>query len=295
MGFGEESPKQQGKELREVLRQIAEGHETAIDVVNEVMGEGDDATPIKTLVIRQRRVNPEPPMLPVKDRSPKREHEFYDVPGFVNYLGRYGDENTVVLADPASETVFAVLNERAFDGFEVVTFKPQVHPLAAPWLEMLDRVTPIRSFVDFLVGNKRQIVAPDARDLVMTLQQVKMSRQVELFQGMGKHSVNGLKVTMDIAGESKGTTLELPDELTINVPLYVGHTACQDIIIDLMVDGNEKLGVVVVMKSADMATSRVAAFELFTRVISEALTEQKIVVGLGTPRHGSWATLPVRQ
>jgi hypothetical protein len=188
--------------------------------------------------------------------------------------------------------VYAVLNERAPDGFEVVSFRPQVHPLFEPWLEVLDTAMPIRQFVDFLIGNRRQVIYPDAKALVMDLAQVKLSRNVELMQGFGKHSINGIKITTDIAGEAKGVSIELPDTITINVPLYVAQTY-QDVDIDLVIDGTEKTGVMVTLKSADAATSRVGAFEQFVRDMKESLGET-YTIGLGTPKHGTWATLPAR-
>lgn len=285
--------KQEGRAIRELLRTITEGSETAFDVAREIIGEGAEARPVTTVVLRQRRVNPEPAELAVKDRSPRRMHRFYQVDGFCDYLSRYGQsECVVVFADPSEETVHAVLDEKSAEGFECVTFTPQVHPLAEPWLAALENPMPIRSFVDFLIANRRQVVVPDAKSLVMTLQQVKMSKQVELWQGQGKGSVNGIKVSTEIAGEQKGVIVDIPDTLTVSVPLYVGQ-ACQDIDFDLIVDGSEKTGVIVSVKSSDVATSRVAAFEQFVATMREKLTTG-FTVGLGCPCWADWKTLPQR-
>jgi hypothetical protein len=290
----EETQRQQGKALHELLRNIVEGQETAFDVVEDLTEQNGAGGPTIRLAVGQRRLNPEPPELPVKDRSPRRMHEFFEAAGFCRYLTKYGSDHTVILADAAAETVTAVLDETAGEGFELVTFRPQLHPRFAPWLAMLKATAaeglPIKRFVEFVVAQRRDVYDPEPQALILMLQQVRLSRQVEIFQGIGKHSLNGITVVTDIgAGKTQNDLVELPDSLTIDVPLYLDLDTSH-LAMDLILSGDED-GVAVRVVSSDLAVARVDAFTRFLNIIRESLDEQRFTVSLGKPRHEDWSTL----
>jgi hypothetical protein len=162
--------------VKDVLRNIPTGNETVFDLAREVGGDGKEPKTVLTVV--NRRVNPEPPPQPVKSPSPRRQHEFYDVAGFVAYLAKYGSGTTVVQADPQSETVTAIMDNAAKDGFEIITFRPQIHPIFKPWKDMVElgedeepeeKYKPIRQMVDFLSENRRAIMACHVPSRLLTI------------------------------------------------------------------------------------------------------------------------------
>jgi hypothetical protein len=293
----------EGSKIEELLRKIAEGNETALEVSQELLGEGGANGKKIVLVVQQRKVNPEPPSPAPKAPSPKRLHTFFDAGGFARYLGRFGGADTVILADPAAQSISAVLDEQSAVGFEVVRFEPLVHPLFVPWAKVLDLGSPgdedddggpssgsmpLARFVQFIVENRRQIVQPSGRDLGMTLQQVRMSKKVELQQGFGAKSVNGLMVETNITGAGPARTepVDLPDTIIIRAPLYVA-TPDREMEIDLSLSADERTGVMVRLVSGDVPVQRVEAFDAILKEIKEALGAT-MTVGMGKPNHGPW-------
>jgi hypothetical protein len=274
------------RSIKDLLRTVQAGNETAFDVVKDVLPDG---TPRTLLSVVQRQVNAEQPLPPVKAPSPKRAHVFHGIEGFIAYLKKFGSENTVVLADIGREIVSAVLDEKAANGFEVVFFIPKTHPLFEPWDDIIGQWQPLRSFVDFLTENRRAVSAPIGKDLVRILSQIKVSRKIDLSQGFGRSSINGVMVQMDIAGQSKESLVELPDEITINAPLYISVTAV-DLTLDLILDATEKDGVVIKVISSDLVQKRTDAFQEFVNQIEFDL-KATCTVGLGDVKNADWAVL----
>lgn len=273
--------------LDEVLRQTQRGRESIIDLAQETL---DDGTKKISLALGQRRLNPEPPPIPIKAPSPKRQHSFYDIAGFIAYLTKFGSENTVVLANPLEERISAILNENSSIGFEVVVFTPQVHPIFAPWNDLLvnGESLKIKEFVEFLANNRRSVASPNGRELLLTLSQIRMSKNVELWQGTGKHSLNGLKVETSIAGTNKTEPVELPDSIVIQSPIYLG-TDVVNIEIDLNLNGTIEHGVVVSLAAGDLIEKRA---ELFEKMLATAVEKlQKVTVAMGEPNTAPWEVL----
>lgn len=291
------------KTLKDLLRSVVPGQETAIDVSRELLGDdGKDGRRI-VLAVQQRRLNAEPTPDPIREPSPRRTHEFFDVDGFTQYLKKFGGESTVILADPIRQRVSAVLDERAERGFEVLVFSPLVHPLFAPWAKALgsseagpggpaSTQMPLKEFLRFVAENRRQIVAPEGRALALLLSQVRMSRKIELAQGFGAQCLNGLMVETAIQGQAgaRMEPVELPETLVVECPLYVA-TAARTMEIDLALEGDVDQGVLVTLSSGDLPVVRVAAFEEMLEIVRREVGDE-MTVGLGSPRHGDWRYLP---
>jgi hypothetical protein len=270
--------------IERLLRQVNPGNETAIDVVEKLL---EDGTKHVTLAVQQRKLNPEAPPAPVRAPSAKRIHFFYDTAGFAQYLAKYGTENTVVLADPNEEGMTAVLNESAVDGYENVLFKPQTHPLFAPWEELLDDggVVGIKDFVDFISRNRRAITNPHSRELMLLLSQVRMSREVELYVGDRNNSTNGILIKTNVQGNNASDYVDIPETITISVPIYVG-TAAVDMEIDLTVGGNEQRGVIVKLSTGDVLAKKAQLFDTMVADLRTALP--KATVTTGRVAYGTW-------
>ena len=274
------------KPLKQLLRDVQEGNETVFDVVKDIMSDG---TPKTVLTITNRRVNPEPPEQPKLAISPKRAHAFHDATSFMVYLAKYKTAHTVVLADAVNGWVSAVLDEGAEYGFEVLTFSPKEHPLFTPWLSMLSKWMPLRTAIDFLLDNRRCISDPDGKQLARDLSQIKISQKVERMQGLGTKSINGVMVETNIGGAKKASPMELPEDITINVPMYVG---CQpvDMTFDVSIDSHEEHGVLIRFSSPDINAKRAQQFDQFVRQIQTGLGSE-VVVGLGSIDHDDWKVL----
>jgi len=273
--------------LAKALREILPGQESAVEIARKVLGDGKDQV---TFVIRSE------PLPPIRVDSPPRAHEFHEVGGFADYLmRRYGAEggaDTVVLADIGSGTISAVLDEKATKGFEIVTFRPKAHPLITPWLQFLNDAQglEVRVLAEFVLANRRSIVEPDPRELVLLLGQVRASKNVTLEYGRGNLGVNGVMVETTIQGKSQTTPVSLPDMIRIRAPLFV-ETPEKTVEIDLLASAvGDATRIHVRGVSADLAVARVEAFDAFVAHIEK--TVPTAVVARGRPDHGRWEVVP---
>lgn len=267
--------------LHDILTSFKTGEETFL----EITGEPGD----RKLTITSRQMLPEEPREPLRSESPAVQHEFLAASGLADYLMKYGSADVVVFADPINETVYAVLNERADDGFEVVTMKPALHPLWAPWSGIAGKRIHLSTFTEFIDHNRRTIIAPEGRALRLLLAQVRACVKVEIQRGRGKHAVNGLVVTTEIQGVDKKEEVELPEEITIRTPLYI-DTSPLEIPLDLTIEADTS-GISVVVSSGTIADARVAAFQDMIEIIDKVAKEKTFTMTFGRPKHRPWEYL----
>ena len=234
----------------------------------------------------RRVLQPEQPVEPEIARAPARHHEFHDVEAFAAYIEREGTEgHCLVLADTDSREIIAVLDEGTEGDRESVHMKALVHPLFAPWAELLDKPIPVISFALFCMRHRRSILEPDGRELAMTMSQVKSSKTITTQTGVGKKSINGVVVELEIAGEKNSVPVELPEEITLTCPLFVG-TDPVDIELDVLVtEGRD--GIVVYLTAATVEELRIHAFEAMTA----KLKSTGHLVGMGRIRTRDWLTI----
>ena len=275
-----------GAKIADFIREVLPGNENAIELSRETL---DDGGKVTVIALQNRILQPEPPTEPELARSPKRAHVLHDAEGLVAYLKKYKSADTVILADSVSEVVTAVIDEKAVTGFELVTFKPQQHPLFTPWLAMLGRWMPLRQAVDFLLDNRRVVTEPDGRQLARDLSQIKISKKVEMMQGLGTKSINGIMIETNINGQKGANPLELPEEITIDVPMFIG---CQAIplIFDVSIESSQEHGVQIRMSSPDIRSKATEQFEQFIRAIQAGLGGD-CTVALGSAGHQDWKVL----
>jgi hypothetical protein len=279
-------------DIADLLRSAVEGDETILDVIRDVRpaadGEGDHLIPRATVAISRRKLNPEPPPEPIRLPSPRRAHVFHDAPGFAAYLNRFGTDETVILGDAAGLRFAAVLDETAAEGFEIVELALQPHPLIAPWLGILDRPIPIVALAAFIIQHRRAVAAPNPRELVLALSQVRGAATVEMHQGRGRDAVNGLIVSTTIAGKQTTEIVDLPDSIQLRAPLLIG-SADMDIDVDITLDfdvPNKRM--LATLTSADIAVRRIEAFHAVADELAGA-RDGKVTIGLGLINHAPWA------
>jgi hypothetical protein len=94
-------------------------------------------------------------------------------------------------------------------------------------------------------------------------------------------------VETKIQGKTAEAFVELPETLTIRLPLFVGEPE-SDIEIDLLV-GSQDTTIWVSASASGVLDAQLRAFSAMCDRIKEELTEA--VVGLGSVKHGSWKYL----
>jgi len=272
--------------IADFIREVPPGNENAIELSRETLEDGGKVT---VVALQNRILQPEDPTEPELARSPRRAHVLHDAEGLVAYLEKYKTDNTVILADAVAEVVTAIIDEKAAKGFELVTFRPQRHPLFTPWLNMLGAWMPLRKAIDFLLDNRRVIIEPDGKQLARDLSQIKVSKKVEMMQGVGTHSINGVMVETAIEGKKGTSPIELPDEITIEAPMYVGCQAVP-LIMDVSIESSTEHGVLIRMASPDILTKAGEQFDQFLRAIKAGLGGD-CTVALGSAGHQDWKVL----
>lgn len=267
-------------DVKEILETVPVGKRTVLDITG-----GADA---RKLTVEHRDLLPEEPRAPKRAESPRRGHEFLSAKSLANYLAAYGGSGTVVFADPVNEVIHAVLDENADEGFEILSMKPALHPLWAPWAALSGRSVGIKEFAGFVNQNRRSILTPDGRQLAAELSQVKANVSVEIEQGRGKSAVNGIIVKTQISGQTRTDVVELPDTITLRVPLYV-DTDPRAVEVDLCIEARPDGDISVLVSSGTVAEARVQAFEDMVKVIRAEVEEATFT--FGRPKHAGWQYL----
>lgn len=281
-----ESPKNPS-DLEVLLRRAEPGCETAFEVVREMTADADGAARTR-LTVERRQLQPEPAPEPRRATSPRRSHVFYDPAAFVAYLNRYGGADTLVMADPISRRVAAVLDECAGRGFETLALAPPLHPLYAPWADQFGRRVAIGAFAEFLLENRSVVNDPEPRALALTFRQITVAETTTIHRGAGARSINGVVCARTVKGQCDEQLLELPDRLTITLPLLACSLDNRSLIVDLTV-GVEDGHVYVVPTCAAAAVEMLEEFDGLVKGLK--LQHAGAVVGLGYVEHEPWDVL----
>lgn len=297
--MNEAERKNHADRIANLIRKPPEEMETIFDLVEAMTAAG---APLLRLVVERRRLQPEPPIPPIRAESQPRAHTFHDPATFAAYLVSTCPEkggHVVVLADVDHLRISAVLDDRSDDGFEVVRFEPWVHPLFRPWRSILaGGPVEARAFAAFVKVHRREIRSPDAATL-MLFNQVRVAEKLQLDRGRGAKATNGLTVETHISGVDQATTdaIDLPDELIIEVPIFT-CSKTRKLTIDILADTRgrgEEREVVVEASSPDVEAASVEEFGGLTRLLGEQLKGiEGIVVGAGLLGFSQWRYLGER-
>ncbi len=273
--------------VNDFLDSLQDGNEHLVEVARK-MTEGEDGKTKEniTFALQKRVLQPEPPKPPVRAESPRRAHEFYSAESFVEYLKENKTTKTVVLANVDESKITAVLDEAAKTGFETIVFRPQIHPLFAPWHRLLSDPVPVQGFALFLLQNKRTIAAPPPEELTLLFSQIRASQKITMHKGVGKHSLNGLTCEINIVGKAENQEVEIPDLIELFVPLYI-DTPSLTVEIDVLVTATDT-DVFVSCSSSDLKVKTVDAFEGMLRQVREI---EGIVIGFGSVETEPWQYL----
>lgn len=271
--------------LEDFLRNVERGQENVMDIVKDVA----DGKEKITVCLGNRALQPEPPKERDRAESPRRWHEFHAMEGFCEYLKKNKGDNMVVFAHVEKQEFAAVLNDKAARGFEIVTMRPQVHPLWLPWDNLINESpVGVKDFAKFLLSHRRQLTGERAREVILDFSQVRAASAVTLESGVGKHCVNGLMIETKIQGAKGSETFALPDSIFITAPLFVGldpQTIEIDILLDMALAANVS-GVVVTATSADAETKTIEAFDSMVEQLKSEV--DGVVVAMGRPDYMAW-------
>ncbi len=270
--------------INDFLHSLQEGHEHLVEVSRQMLDDGKKEH--ITFALQKRQLEPEQPKPRVRVESPKRAHEFFSVASFVEYLKVNKTAKTVVLADVSRCSIQAVIDESAEKGFEVIAFKPQVHPLFAPWQGVIDRVTAVKAFALFLQQNKRTVASPEVQALTLLFSQIRASQKITMHKGVGKNSINGLTCELNIVGKVENQEVEIPDVIALFVPIFIDTAPCA-IELDVLLDASDT-EVFVSCSSSDLKVKTVEAFESMLTQVREI---EDIVIGFGAIQTEPWEYL----
>jgi hypothetical protein len=251
--------------------------------VFDLLAEGGES--VKTIEVKRRTLQPEPPNEREVARAKARAHQFHSAVEYAEYIKRESVEiDAVVLGDVDSKAVVCVLDEGNSEDRETISFLAKQHPLFDEWEKLLKAEEhDVLDFAKFCQKNRRTIMKPDGRELALLFSQVTMAKTVTVNRGVGKKALNGFMVQTEIGGKKQDEVVELPDSITIKCPLFIG---CEpiEIDIDLLVDGSGE-SVSVIATAPDLMAKRIEAFEQLIAIIRE---QSGLLVGLGKIAHREW-------
>lgn len=271
--------------LKELLEGARIGKPTAFEVVDILDGE----TKLGNRLEITLKEDPKPE--PRRAESLARAHKLNDVAGLVAYLDRYATGNTVVMACQAQNTIYVVIDETVKTGREVVTVQPIIHPLWAPWRTANGHQMDVDAFLMLLRSHRRTVVAPDSRDLILALSQIEAKTEITLHKGKGKKCLNGLLVRTEIQGTKHEEVVELPETLTLRVPLFVSRKAV-DVEVDVTITADPEHSSIHVLLTTDVARLEIEEFDRMLADCADALKTKKIVFALGAASYTPWHYLP---
>lgn len=267
--------------ISEFLRGIGNGRETVFDLSKQ-MEDGKEATVIK---LSYRELSPEVRPAPIRSESPSRNHEFHDCDTFIKWLILNGTPSSVVLGNVGKLAFHCVVDESQREGFEMVSFVPQIHPLWKPWEELVvGRAMEVLAFARFAMERRRQVVEPDGRELALMFSQLTADSKITVNRGQGNRAINGVMVETTIQGVRKDFPVELPEMIRVRVPLFIGLPPA-DIEIDLLVHSPDTKSIVVFCSAAALMETKIQCFLQFADKISESCQG---VVGLGSVETSAW-------
>jgi len=278
-----ESEEKNPDALQSLITVFPEGETTAFELAELASGG-------KELRIT-RTENKLAPIEPVRVETPARAHTTHTATGLLTYLQQYGGKNTVVYVDFTKRQAFAVLDEHAEGGIEIIQLRPQIHPRFMPWFKMIGNSVPMPDFVDFIRRNRKTIIEPNGRALILQISQLKSTKTTELQQGKGITATNGIMVTYKVDGKVVDSgVVEFPEQLKLITPIFVG-TKATEVELDIVLDspGTEP-DIFVELVSADLEEAMVAEFDRLAEQLNAAtiLTDLGGRVVLGSPDYRSW-------
>lgn len=208
-----------------------------------------------------------------------------DVPSFVAYFGKHGDEHSEIYADRQALTVTAVVNAHSVDGPDwgdhrlVLRLKHSDQFTA--WQQTGGRNMPQVAFAEFIEDHRSDITDPPGADMLELVQTFQALTKVTFKSGTVLHSGQrqiSYVEEIDARAGSKGN-LVIPQTFTLALPIFDGATEADAVTARLRYridDGRLLLGFVL-----DQINDVVAG--AFTAVVNQVDGEVVQPIMFGTP------------
>lgn len=274
-------------ELQEFLSEVELGSVNVLSVAKKALPNGDGSLVVN---LENKRV------MPLRMESPARAHTFHDAKGFVRYLSAVNaahpdKKSMLVLADVEKEDwqVVCILDEKAPHGFEVITLQPAKHPVFCMLEEtLLDKGKRLVTDLATAVMRNRHVICDSpqctARNLAMMMQQITVSTKTTACTGVGKKATNGVMVETEVkAGLPQAELIELPDTISVKVPIYL-NTEPVVFGIDLTIGVEQGVPVALI----DCPELLVRQFEVFEDMLEPIKAMEGVFVSYGTIRTAGW-------
>lgn len=266
--------------LKDFLSNIEELHVNALSVAKELTADG---TPKITVNLEKKRAMPE------RMESPPRSHQFYDVPSFVAFVRANKTPGTLVMANIKATKIEAVLDDRAEKGFEVVTLRPALHPSFEMLEAILNEKMPAMDFAEAMMRN-REILGEtlvEGKQLALLWQQLTVSSKIEAAVGCAKTSVNGVMCTTTVKGGVGQNVVELPDDIAVNVPLFINRPVRSFSLIITVLAGQHG-NVLISADAPEIEVLKYQEIQAMAEEVKKALAGE-VQVAVGTLATGSWS------
>lgn len=265
------------------LRETCVGDESAIEVLEAFGKEG-----VKKIVFTRER-----PTLPTLERSKARMHVLHTPEDVVTYVQSYGTARTVIMLNGLLRCGNVVLDEDAGGGREILSFRPVFHPLFVAWRAVLETSPhPISAFAITILKLRSSIAEPSNETLADVFGQITVSKETTVWSGVGKRSVNGVQVMIDIkGGKNQPSDVEIPDQIAVDCPLFIGRpstTLRLDLTLDASGAGPPVMHVTAPTLEADIHDE----FEEMGAEIGQAFAKSDgVVVVRGSAAYAEWPTV----
>jgi hypothetical protein len=270
--------------IQDFLKEVQEFGCNAINVSKKLLEDGKENV---TLELIRKRVMPE------RMESPARAHVFYNAESFCSYLRDpmpYDkSERMIVFADIEQSVIYAVLNDEAEKGFEVITLQPPYHPeFKLLWQTLLDQDNiGIFEFARSMMRNRSILEGGPEKtmQLALLMQQITVSSNIKAYVGVGSRSVNGIMCTTEAKAGRDEAQIDLPDSIEVKVPIYIDTDPVSfgiDITITADRDGK-------VLVTTDNPEVQVRKYEVFNDILEYVKSKVGILVTLGRPDTKEWA------
>jgi len=267
-------------DVDEAIKNVKKNEVSAVSLAKELLKDGKEE--VRVVLERQK-------MMPERMESPARNHVFYDVEGFTEFLVANKTKQTIVFADVSNVVVYAVLDDTSERGFEKVSLQPPYHPKFSLLNEaLLNQTLPIADFAQAVIRNRGVIKntnGQSAQSIALIMQQITIASETKQFIGDGKTASNGLVTTTKITAGSPEAKeqLQIPDSFQVELPIYL-NTAPKIFGIDITI--SSKRGEVLAI--VDCPELEVKKYEVFEEMLVGIKKNEGVMVVYGRPNIIDW-------
>jgi hypothetical protein len=263
--------------IKNFLEQVDMLGANAISVSKKMLESGKENVTVE--LVRKK-------IMPERFETPPRAHVCHEAFTFQNYIDANKTGDTVILMDVENEKVYAILDDKAARGYEIILLAPALDPRYQMLQEtMLNKRLRPKKFAEAVLMNKEIIAADDDKDksLPMILKQITIANVIKATEGTGAKSMNGVVCETTIKAGTGSEEIILPESIVVETPIYL-KTEIKRFSIQIVVIPESSTEVTICTKSPEAALAKCQVFEKMI----EPLQEIECLTGFGKPVYGQW-------